>query len=74
MPKSIREDDLELVYRYFVEYWHTHKCPPTHREIGAACYMSRSTASRILERLEVRGRLERDSVRWRVLRIPDPDK
>lgn len=42
------------VYEFIQSYIAEHKVPPSHREIAAACFISKGTVSTVLWRLENR--------------------
>ena len=51
---------VEAVYRFICAYIDEHGYPPSLREIGAHCYIGRSTVLLYLARLEAQGRISRD--------------
>lgn len=53
-------DMTEQVFAFICDYVRTRKYPPSLDEIAVACYISRSTVLRHIDRLEGEGRIERD--------------
>lgn len=74
MPRIPDENLLNAVYHYIVAYARRQGYPPSHEEIAAACFVSRTHVSRLLDYLQVRGLIERDYGRVRAIRLlPPPD-
>lgn len=46
-----------LVWNFILRYWQEHEVVPTTYEIAAACYVSRSHASRCLNKLAKAGQV-----------------
>jgi DNA-binding MarR family transcriptional regulator len=61
----------QAVYVFIKTYIQTHRKSPSIREIAANCYISVSTVMRHLDKLEARGRIQRDPNQARSIVIPD---
>jgi DNA-binding FadR family transcriptional regulator len=61
MPVNRDPEMLEQVYDYLQKYIEREGRPPTQREIAEGCFISRGTVMNVLMRLELKGRIERDS-------------
>ncbi len=51
---------LKAVYDYVCDYWEKYNISPTHADIADACFLSRGTVVRYLDRLEARGLITRE--------------
>ena len=60
---------VEAVYSFIRAYIDEHGYPPSLREIGAHCYIGRSTVLLYLDRLEARGRISRDPGKARSINL-----
>lgn len=60
MGQASLPDNLEQVYAFLCDFEREHRFAPSVREIAQGCYISRSTASRYLDRLEALGWIERE--------------
>jgi SOS-response transcriptional repressor LexA len=59
-----REANAERVLAFIRAYWAEHGIAPSMGEIGAACYLARSSVLRYLDLLEARGHI------WRYPGVP----
>jgi DNA-binding MarR family transcriptional regulator len=64
-------ESTEAVYQFLKDYIRKHNFPPTVREIGDACHLSRSTVTRNLDRLEALGRITRQPGKARSITLTD---
>jgi repressor LexA len=64
-------ESTEAVYQFLKDFIRNHNFPPTVREIGEGCYLSRSTVTRHLDRLEAMGRIERQPGKARGITLKD---
>ena len=55
-----RDANADCVLAFIAQYIHTHGPSPSQREIGAACFMSRTTVVRYLDLLEAWGCIRRE--------------
>ena len=55
-----RDANADSVLAFVAQYIHTHGHSPSQREIGAACFMSRSNVVRYLDLLEAWGYIRRE--------------
>lgn len=51
---------VEQVYEFIKAYIREHTYPPTLKEIGKGCYMSRTNATRYVDILQAKGRIARN--------------
>ncbi len=70
---NLRPEDLESVYAFVRAYIEEHTHPPTIREIGRHCLMSRANVVRYLDRLEAQGRIFREPGRARGITLVKPE-
>lgn len=59
-PSTGRDANADCVLAFVSRYIRTHGHSPSQREIGAACYMSRTNVVRYLDRLEAWGYIRRE--------------
>lgn len=71
MSQSNMQNTLDQVYDFICRYCTQYGISPTQQEIAAGCYLSRTTLSRYLLTLELRGRIERQENKPRSIRIMD---
>ena len=65
---------VEVIYTFICVYIGEHGYSPSLREIGAHCYMGRSTVIRYLDRLEAQGRISRDLGKARSISLLDREE
>lgn len=63
----------EVVYAFVKAYIKKHTHPPTLREISEGCFLSVSSVTRHLDRLEGQGKLFREPGRARGITLVDDD-
>jgi repressor LexA len=66
-----QNETVEQVYAFIKAYIREHTYPPTLKEIGKGCYMSRTNVTRYVDRLQGMGRLARDPKRARGITLLD---
>lgn len=54
------QDTVEQVYNFIKDYIREHTYPPTLKEIGKGCFMSRTNATRYVDILQAKGRIARN--------------
>ncbi|MBL8133840.1 MAG: MarR family transcriptional regulator [Anaerolineae bacterium] len=64
--KTLRNEPIcQDVYTFVQQYMRDHHFPPSQREIASACFVSKATVVRCLDRLEAKGLLVREPGRAR---------
>lgn len=63
-PKS-----AELVYAFLHKYMHEHGHPPTQAQIAEACYVSKTSVARCMDKLEAWGWIQREPNTYRSLQL-----
>lgn len=71
MSHQNMQNILDQVYDFICDYFTQFGISPTQQEIAIGCYLSRTTLSRYLLTLELRGRIERQDNKPRSIRIMD---
>ncbi len=61
----------QTIYEFIKAYIEACRKSPSIREIGSGCYISNSTVMRHLDKLEARGRIQREPNQARSIVIPD---
>jgi DNA-binding MarR family transcriptional regulator len=57
----MKDNTTELrILRFIQQYVREHTYPPSLNEIARGCYLSRSSVSRYIDRLQMQGRIARD--------------
>lgn len=69
MSPKITDSTTEQVYHFLCEYHQANGYAPSLREIGAKCYIGRSTVLRHLDRLEALGFILRVEGRARSIQL-----
>jgi DNA-binding MarR family transcriptional regulator len=69
MSPKITDTTTEQVYHFLCKYHQIHGYAPSLREIGATCYIGRSTVLRHLDRLEAFGLIARSEGRARGIQL-----
>ncbi len=55
-----QNETMEQIYTFIKDYIREHTYPPTLKEIGKGCYMSRTNATRYVDLLQALGRIARN--------------
>ena len=63
----------EEVYGFLCQFITEHGFSPSLREIGASCFIGRSTVQRHLDRLEAQGHIAREIGQPRTIRLLNPN-
>lgn len=71
--QQAQQQVTEHVYGFVCQFISEYGFSPSLREIGAHCFVGRSTVQRHLDRLEAQGRIAREIGQPRTIRLLNPD-
>jgi len=65
--------NAELVYAFLQRFMSLHGHPPTQKQIADACYLSKTTIARCMDKLEAWGWIQREQGTYRSLKLMEKE-